>query len=311
MSDYLEAYVFNNAIGAFETVTTTLLQLVEMKKSRNSRLSLIKDELYCQKERDNKYKLVFAYPKERKPYLRRYNAELFRHNGFASVCESNLHKACKCGLSEARSVRIQIEGNFYIINKRNSHTERICELMDCQFETDCEYEIEGIGHDLEVLLGGNMICFEIHHTSAVDAKKGLAYMLSGKPILEFHIEEKYIPNKVLNEKCSYQECVEYFRTYFEDTEKHYIKGTFFKPYGNRLDWNGNRASIILGDEKKLEVVTFCKNSSYRILYIIENEKVYDNEYFGREMRTEETAKRFAEYRVGEHLARRNIIKKRI
>lgn len=36
-------------------------------------------------------------------------------------------------------------------------------------------------------------------------------MLSGKPILEFHIEEKYIPSKVLNEQYPYQECVDYFR----------------------------------------------------------------------------------------------------
>lgn len=309
MSDYREAYVFNKAIGVFETVTTTLPQLIKMKKCGNPRLSLIKDELYCQKERDDKYKLVFAYPKERKPYLRRHNEKMFRRNGFASVCESNLHKACKCGLAEAQSVKIQIEGNFYIINKRASYTERICELMDCQFETDCEYEIQDISRDLEIMLGGDIICFEIHHTSAVDAKKGLAYMLSGKPILEFHIEEKYIPSKVLNEQCTYEECVDYFRTYYEDTEKHYIKGTFFKPYQNKINWNGNRANVILDGKEELEVVIFYKDTSYRILYIIENEKVYDNEYFGQKMRTVETARKFAEYRVREHLAGRNIIRK--
>ena len=65
MPDYKEAFVFNRAISAFETVTTTLEQLVQMKESNDSRLSLIKDDLYCQRERDDKYKLVFAYPKER------------------------------------------------------------------------------------------------------------------------------------------------------------------------------------------------------------------------------------------------------
>lgn len=181
--------------------------------------------------------------------------------------------------------------------------------MSAYFETDCEYEIEDINRELESILGGNTICFEIHHTSAVDAKKGLTYMLSGRPILEFHIEEKYIPSKILDEKCSYQECVEYFKAYYEDTEKHYIKGTFFKPYDNKLNWNGNRAKVLLDDEQELEVVIFYKDSSYRILYIIENEKVYDNEYFDKKMVTEETAKKFAEYRVIEHLAGRNIIGK--
>lgn len=54
---------------------------------------------------------------------------------------------------------------------------------------------------------------------------------------------------------------------------------------------------------------FYKDTSYRILYIIENEKVYDNEYFCQKMRTVETARKFAEYRVREHLAGRNIIRK--
>lgn len=307
MPDYKEAFVFNRAISAFETVTTTLEQLVQMKESNDSRLSLIKDELYCQRERDDKYKLVFAYPKERKPYLRRQNADQFRKNGFASVCESNLHKACKCGLSEAKSIKIQIEENFYTIHKRISYTERICELMDCQFETDCEYEIEDISPELERILGGDIICFEIHHTSAVDAKKGLAYMLSGKPILEFHIEEKYIPSKVLDERCSYQESVEYFRTYYENTEKHYIKGTFFRPYDNLLDWDGSRAKILLDDGEELEVVIFHRDAGYRILFLIGDRKIYANDYFGRVMRTKETAKKFAEYRVTEHLAGRIIL----
>ena len=45
MPDYKEAFVFNRAISVFETVTTTLEQLVQMKESNDSRLSLIKDEL--------------------------------------------------------------------------------------------------------------------------------------------------------------------------------------------------------------------------------------------------------------------------
>lgn len=59
----------------------------------------------------------------------------------------------------------------------------------------------------------------------------------------------------------------------------------------------------------VELAIFYKDTSYRILYIIENEKVYDNEYFGQKMRTVETARNFAEYRVREHLAGRNIIRK--
>lgn len=307
MPDYNVAYVYNEAIGKFEDKPISLLQLIKMKRNRDSRLALIKKSLYCQKENDDNYKLIFAYPKERKPYLRRMNAEQFRRKGFASVCESNLHKACKCGLAEAKSVKIQIEGKFYIINKRLSYTERICELMDCSFETDCEYEIEGISQDVRTLLRGGMICFEIHHKSAVDAKKGLAYMLSGKPILEFDILEKYIPKRVLNEECSYEECVEYFKNYYEDTENHYIIGTFFKPYEFKLNWNGERANVIGENGDNMEVVVFCKDASYRILYIIEGKKFYDNTYFGEEMRTKETARKFAEYRVAEHIAGRNTI----
>lgn len=57
------------------------------------------------------------------------------------------------------------------------------------------------------------------------------------------------------------------------------------------------------------MVIFYKDSSYRILYIIENEKMYYNEYFGEKMRTVETVRKFAEYRAREHLAGRNIIRK--
>lgn len=311
MANYTEAYIYNEAYNGFEDKTVSLSELIILDHTNDSRLKLIRKNLYCRKVRDINYKLAFNTPKNRKAYLRRINATELRHKGFSSECESRIHDACKRGIAAADRIKIRIKGKDYIIHKQASDIERIYCLMDREYETDCEYTIANIHEDLFNILHSTTLCFEFHHMSPVKAEKGLSYMLGGMPILEFDVKdlETYLPNDIKNEKRPFEDCVKYFKEFYENTEKHFISGTLFEPFLFSLEWNGNKGTIECEGEEPLSALVFKKNDSYRIIYIQGDKKHFDNDYFGKEMNKISSAKRFAEYRIREHLiGRKDLFK---
>lgn len=274
-----------------------------MNNKKDCRFKLICKNLYSRKIKDPNYKLAFVNPDNRKAYLRRVNATELRRKGFSSECESRIHDACKRGIAAADRIRIRIKGKDYIIHKQDSDIERICYLMDREYETDCEYTIVNINDDLFSLLHSTTLCFEIHHTSPVKVEKGLSYMLSGMPILEFDIKdlETYLPYDIKNGTRPFENCIKYFKEFYENTEKHFISGTLFEPFSFSLEWDGRKATIECEDEGPLSALVFKYVDSFRIIYTQGDKKHFDNDYFGKEMKSINTAKRYAAYRIHEHL----------
>lgn len=297
---YERAYIYNNSYKAFEDKPIKLSELVNYDKNHDGRLSLIRHELYSHNIYDKNYKLAFVNPADRKPYLRSVNATEFKKKGFASVCESPLHFACKNGIAAAEQLRIRINSKDYIVHKSNSICEERCCLMERDYETDCKYVISEIGQEINTILSGNVISFEVHHTSPVKEDKGLTYMLSGRPIIEFDILLDFIPDYIKRNTCSLEDRVAYFKSFYEDTDKHYISGAFFKPFVYPYSWEECKSTINHNGEN-LSALIFKKNGSFRIIYKKGDKKSYDNDYFNNEMMEYDTAKKFAEYRIMEHI----------
>ncbi len=299
-NSYFYAFVFNRAYKDFEDNPIKLSELLELKKSRNSRFNQIVHDLYSRKDNSKEYKLIFCQPKKRRAYLRRANASNLKSKGFSSVCETELHRACKEGIKSAERVKIWINKEVFVIEKKSADIETVLTLMEREYETDCDFYINK-NEAVERILLGNRICFEVHHKSAVKQDKGLSYMLSGLPMIEFDVPLKYVPKDIIREQNDFDEAVAFFKNFYENTDKHYIDGVFYAPMQFRLTWKGNVADVTLEEEDDIQVRIFERNDSYRILYKQGLEKRYDNDYFDKAMKERVTAMRFAEYRVYEHL----------
>lgn len=248
MGHYYEAYVYNNSYNDFEDKPISLNELMRLENLHDGRFYLICKNLYSQKKYDKSYKPAYYNPKNRKAFLKRVNATQLKQKGFSSACESRVHDACKREIAAAEKLKIVIDGDEFIIHKKDSNVESLCHLMERDYETDCEYEIDEISQELYERLLGNIIYFEIHHSSPVKEEKGLSYMLSGKPIIEFDILTDYLPYDIKNETRAFEKCIDYFKTFYEDTDNHYIVGTFYRPFDYSLEWDGNLATVNLEDE---------------------------------------------------------------
>lgn len=301
MGSYYEAYIYNEALKEFENVPITLDKLIELHKSKKYRFNMIHNHLYTRKDTDVNYKLVFYPPGKKKAYLRRQNTTEHLRKGFSSAVESKIHDACKRGIAASERLKLVINGKEYIVEKESADCEKICSYMEKEYETDCEYIIKNCDKELMNILKGKTISFEIHHTSPVKEEKGLSYMLNGNPIIEFPILIDYLPEDIKSEKREFGKMIDYFKTFYENTDSHYISGTFFEPMGFHLDWKGNLAKHTEEDGNDIEIRVFYRDDSYRILYKSGESLKYDNDYYGVQMRKKETAIRYAEYRLNEHI----------
>lgn len=211
-------YVYDKC-GLFWDDVYTPEQLKQMDDSKHPNIGYIRHNLYSEKKYSEEYKLIFVNSEN--PHFRRWNVGEAERNGFSSVCESKIHKACKLGIARAENIRVKINGKDYLLRKNWSETETIYQLMGNKYETDCEFAVLDISNELNTLLNGDTIYFEVHHKSKVNPKKMMAYRISGRNILEFDILPKYLPYDIVNEIRDEESMIQYFKEYYEDVEKHY------------------------------------------------------------------------------------------
>ncbi len=269
-----KGYVYDKS-GNFWDDSFTPKQLKQMEESYYPNIRYIRHNLYSQKIKAEEYKLIFVNTEH--PHFRRWSISDAERNGFSSVCESLIHKACKLGIANAERIRIRINGNDYILNKKSSDTETLYLLLGNKYETDCEYAILDIDKELQTLLGGDVLYFEIHHKSAVNQNKIRAYYICGINMLEFDIQTKYLPNDVKNEILDEEQMVQYFKNYYEDVGKHYIHGTFLPPMTSDIEWNGGMTKVYdQTNDKEIEIKIykdrFSKKKQYNIIFICEGKK---------------------------------------
>lgn len=301
MAKINKAYVYNNSYKEFEDETETLNHLVEMKHNGSDRFATIRDNLYMINEYDPKYKIGLWEPKDKEPFLKRIGVSDLEKKGFSSVCESMIHNACKRGIANAEKLKIRIDDSEYIISKSHSEVEKVSFLMEREFESDCEYTIADISPQLESLIKGKSIFFEIHHKSRVNDEKGIIFKLSRMPMIEFDIQDKYLPRNIIEGTVSFDEMIEYFKVYYENINKHYIRGVFYKPFISTVEWVGNRLHMETSDGV-ITALVFRRNDEYRIRYSDSyGRETYDNYFFDKKMMKNDTAKKFAEYRLSEHI----------
>ncbi len=302
MGHYYGAYVFNESYGQFEDNLITVQELVSIMNNKPGRWSLIRHELYLEKIHKKEYRLMLQNPHNRIAFLRRLNTSNFKGKGFASECESQLHYDFKKALADMPMLTLCLNNRFYTIHKRQSFCEKLCNHMGLEFETDCEYVFEK-SDDLYDEIKTNIISFEIHQTSPVNGQKGLSYALDGEAIIEFDINKmtKYFPKWARTKGMACKDRITFIKDYLEDTRNHFIKGKLFSPLESELRWAGKKA-VVQTNEETIEVTVFKKDEEWRVVYNKESNKpVYDNTYFEKPIKTVEDAKKFAAYRVSEHL----------
>ncbi|SCW42230.1 hypothetical protein SAMN05660484_00904 [Eubacterium ruminantium] len=244
-------YVYDR-FGMFWNDSYTPEQLKKLDDLNHSDIGYIRRNLYSKKIHSDEYKLIFV--NSEKPYFRRWNISEAERNGFSSVCESKLHKACKLGIARAKCIRVKIDGKDYLLRKKWTETETTYQLMGNKYETDCEYAIADISDDLASILNGEVIFFEVHHKSRVKPKKMMAYKMTGLNILEFDILTKYLPSAIINESCDEEKMIQFFSDYYEDIEKHYISGTYYAPIVSDIVWNGGIGNVYdIANNKEIEI----------------------------------------------------------
>ena len=188
-------------------------ELKKMEDSGYPNMRKIRDNIYFDKICSDEYKAIFVNYGD-SPYFRSYCISESVRKGFHSVNESRIHKACKLGIARAKRIRIMIDGNYYIIYKESAVTEKLCNYMNSYFETDVAYTIKDCSEELKEILGGDLINFEVHHTSPVNPIKSDAFTISGHNLYEFDILVDYMPYDIVNETREFDKMVQYFADFF-------------------------------------------------------------------------------------------------
>lgn len=304
METSVVGYVYDKC-GLFWNDTYTPEQLKQMDDSKHRDIGYIRRNLYSTKNHSDEYKLIFVNSEN--PHFRRWNVGEAERNGFSSVCESKLHKACKLGIANAKRIRVKINGKDYYISKKWSETETIYQLMGNKYETDCEYAISDISNELTTLLNGDIIYFEVHHKSKVNPRKMMAYRMSGRNILEFDIPTKYLRYDIVNEINDEESMIQYFSDYYENVEKHYISGIFYSPIVSDIVWDGGIAKVFdctNNKEIKIKIYKdrFAPKRYYNIIFICENKTYTQFDYDGKKIEDFYDAKLYAEYIIAMYLS---------
>lgn len=303
MEEINMGYVYDKC-GLFWEDAYTPNQLKQMEDAKHSDIEYIRHNLYSQKIKSDNYKIIFVNATN--PYFRRWNIGDAERNGFSSVCETKLHKACKLGIAKAKTIRIKILGKDYILNKKWSDTEVVYQLMGNKYETDCEIGISDINEELRSLLNGDVLYLEVHHKSKVKPQKMMAFKIAGFNMLEFDIQTKYLPYNVTNEKIDENEMIQFFTDYYEDIKKHYISGTFYSPIVSDIVWTGGIANVMdHRNGKKIEIKIYkdrySKKRCYNIIFICDGKTYTQYNYDGKDIDVFYDAKLFAMYLVEMHL----------
>lgn len=252
-------HVYDRYLNQYWDETYTAEELQRLEKTNQNKVIRIRpnlfdveDKLYPPNEND---RVVFVNAE--KPFFRRFSVGLAEKNKFSSVAESEYHRACKCGIAQASKFRLYLDGNNYLVNNKSAICEYVECLMGYHFETDCSIIVESKPEDCDQLykiLNGNELNLEIHHTCRISENKAMAYTACGKNILEFDVPLQYLQSRLNNK--SFADMVEIFKDYYEDTEKHYIRGNFHRPIKEILAWEDFRASFVDDNENEIKVTVF-------------------------------------------------------
>lgn len=190
-------YVYDKS-GSFWDKPLTLIQLRQMDDSNHPDIRYIRHNLYSKKIHSDNNRLIFVNSEN--PHFRRWKLSEAERNGFSSVCETKLHRACKLGIANAKQIRIRINGKDYVISRKWADVETTYQFLGNMYETDCEYAIANIDSELQTILGGDILYIEVHHKSKVKPDKIMSYRICGINVLEFDIETKYLPYDVRTER---------------------------------------------------------------------------------------------------------------
>lgn len=296
-------YVYDKC-GLFWNDMYTPERLKQMDDSNHSDIGYVRRNLYSQKIYADEYKLIFVNTEN--PHFRRWNVGDAERNGFSSVCESKIHKTCKLGIAQAKQIRVKINGKDFLLRKKWSETETIYQLMGNKYETDCEFAVSDISNELNTLLNGDIIYFEVHHKSKINPRKMMAYRMSGLNILEFDILTKYLPYDIVNETRDEESMIRYFSEYYEDVENHYISGTFYAPIVSDIVWDGGIAKVFdYTNDKEIEIKIykdhFSKKKYYNIIFICDDKTYTQLKYDGKRIDDFYDAKLYATYIIEMHL----------
>ena len=306
--------VYDRYLNKYWDKTYTARVLKELEDNNEPIVSRIRPNLYVVKNSNyppnENDRVIFVNTDN--PYFRRYSVGIAEKNKFSSIAESEYHKACKVGISRTSKFRIYVNGKNFIIDNKHAKCECVESIMGYYFETDCSVIIDDKGEDTEQLfkmLNGNELNFEIHHTCKISENKAMAYTTYGKNILEFDVPLQYLKGKLLNK--SFEEMVEIFKDYYEDTEKHYISGKFYRPIDELLIWEGFKSKFADADGNEIEVTVFKDKYSAERVYNIGYKCVLGKKAyyaFGRnKMIDYNDAKRFANYIAYMHVSKKKLI----
>ena len=309
MEENYVGYVYDK-YGMFWNESFTPEQLKQMEDSKHPEIRYIRYNLYSKKVHSDEDKIIFVNTD--KPYFRKWNISDAERNGFSSVYETRLHKACKTGIAMAKQIRIRLCGKDYILRKKWSDIETSYSLLGNKYETDCEFAILNIDDELQTLLAGDVLNFEVHHKSKVKPKKMMAYQISGINMFEFDIQMKYLPFDVKNENLDDEEMIRYFTEYYENVEKHYISGVFYPPFISSIEWNGGISRVYdFQNDKEIEIKIYkdhySKKKCYNIVFICGDKTYTQFEYDGKKIEDFYDAKRYANYLIEMHKQEKIII----
>ena len=179
--------------------------------------------------------------------------------------------------------------------------------MGNKYETDCEFAVSDISNELNTLLNGDIIYFEVHHKSKINSRKMMAYRMSGLNILEFDILTKYLPYDIVNETRDEESMIRYFSEYYEDVDNHYISGTFYAPIVSDIVWDGGIAKVFdYTNDKEIEIKIYKDRFSgkkyYNIIFICEDKTYTQLKYDGKRIDDFYDAKLYATYIIEMHLS---------
>ena len=314
MHNNVKMYVYDRFLKKYWDKTYTAREIKELEDKNDPIVARIRPNLYDVKNTNyppnENDRVIFVNTDN--PHFRRYNVGIAEKNKFSSVTESEFHKACKFGISKASRFRIYVDGKNFIVNNKYAQCERIESIMGYNFETDCSVIVESNDEDNEQLLkilNGEELNFEIHHTCKISENKAMAYTTYGKNILEFDVPLQYLKWRLLNK--SFEEMVEIFKDYYEDTEKHYISGKFYRPIDEKLIWEGLKSKFVDTDGNEIEVTVFrdrrVVDRIYNIGYKCGLGKKAYYAFGKKKMIDYNDAKRFANYIASMHVSKKKLI----
>lgn len=305
MSHINQAYVYDIYKCDFWDNPYTAFDLHQMANRKSSELTYIRKHLYSQKENREEFRVVFANAST--PHFKRFSLSEAKRKGINSVYETPLHCRCKKGIAEAEKLSIYLKKRKYILIKKDSIIEKCRVLFGDEYETDCEYTILNIDNELRSVLNGDTVYFEVLHTHKTTDEKSMAYRMNGLNIFEFNVKdmERFWPPCIKDETYDEEKAVSFIARFFEDTEKHFLKGTFYPPVNIDLEWQGGIAKTIDNDNKEIEIRIYRLGNtferSYGIRFIRDGLHVDVKSMEGKRIGEFEGAQRYAAYLMMRHI----------